>query len=214
MANATASVRAGNDFPGTFPPSPDPYTIADLPPRFLDKIEVSETGCWLWTASTTRHGYGRIGRGRRGEGWTVAHRFAYERAIGQIAEGLELDHLCRVPRCANPWHVEPVTHAENVRRGRQGNGSGTCRSGRHAWTDENIITEGDNVQRCRPCRNEWGRDQYEGEAPGERTHCPQGHPYSGDNLHIRPNGNRHCRACHRERERRRYHERKAERDAA
>ena len=33
------------------------------------------------------------------------------------------------------------------------------------------------------------------------THCPQGHPYSGDNLHVRPDGSRHCRACHRERER-------------
>ena len=33
-----------------------------------------------------------------------------------------------------------------------------------------------------------------------KTHCPKGHPYSGDNLHIKPNGKRHCRACHRERE--------------
>jgi len=28
------------------------------------------------------------------------------------------------------------------------------------------------------------------------THCPQGHPYSGDNLYIRPgNGYRQCREC-------------------
>ena len=32
-------------------------------------------------------------------------------------------------------------------------------------------------------------------APGEKTHCPQGHPYSGDNLRIRANGNRACRIC-------------------
>lgn len=35
-----------------------------------------------------------------------------------------------------------------------------------------------------------------------RTHCPRGHPYSGDNLHMRPNGSRRCRACHRLEQRR------------
>jgi len=32
------------------------------------------------------------------------------------------------------------------------------------------------------------------------THCPSGHPYSGDNLAILPNGERRCRECHRVRE--------------
>ena len=35
-----------------------------------------------------------------------------------------------------------------------------------------------------------------------KTHCPQGHPYEGDNLRIRPNGWRACRACGRETTRR------------
>ena len=30
------------------------------------------------------------------------------------------------------------------------------------------------------------------------THCPKGHPYSGDNLYVPPNGQRACRACHKE----------------
>lgn len=38
------------------------------------------------------------------------------------------------------------------------------------------------------------------------THCPQGHPYSGDNLYIRNCGRRMCRACNNER-RRKYHQR-------
>ena len=37
------------------------------------------------------------------------------------------------------------------------------------------------------------------------THCPKGHPYEGDNLMLLPNGWRHCRTCHNERSRRRYH---------
>lgn len=28
-----------------------------------------------------------------------------------------------------------------------------------------------------------------------KTHCPQGHPYKGFNLQVRPNGHRHCRVC-------------------
>jgi hypothetical protein len=32
-----------------------------------------------------------------------------------------------------------------------------------------------------------------------RTHCPKGHPYDGDNLGIRPDGSRRCRACGRDR---------------
>lgn len=34
-----------------------------------------------------------------------------------------------------------------------------------------------------------------------KTHCPQGHPYDNDNTRVRPNGQRACRACERERKR-------------
>ena len=36
-----------------------------------------------------------------------------------------------------------------------------------------------------------------------KTHCPQGHPYSGDNLYVAPRGSRECRTCQREAGRRR-----------
>ena len=29
----------------------------------------------------------------------------------------------------------------------------------------------------------------------KKTHCPQGHPYFGDNLYLIPSGGRDCRAC-------------------
>lgn len=39
-----------------------------------------------------------------------------------------------------------------------------------------------------------------GNAQARRTHCAQGHPYIGDNLHVRPrNGKRECRQCMRDR---------------
>lgn len=28
-----------------------------------------------------------------------------------------------------------------------------------------------------------------------KTHCPAGHPYSGDNLYVNPSGQRQCRTC-------------------
>ncbi len=41
-----------------------------------------------------------------------------------------------------------------------------------------------------------------------RKHCRQGHPYDQDNTYIRSNGHRQCRACGRERQRKRYRERR------
>jgi hypothetical protein len=41
-----------------------------------------------------------------------------------------------------------------------------------------------------------------------KTRCPRGHRLAGKNVY-RWRGERHCRTCHRERERRRYHAQKA-----
>lgn len=46
-----------------------------------------------------------------------------------------------------------------------------------------------------------------------KTHCPQGHPYSGENLHIRPGGGRRCKECNCIQARAYYHKHKKERAA-
>ena len=48
----------------------------------------------------------------------LAHRVAYEAEHGPIPDDLVLDHLCRVRNCVRVDHLEPVTQAENNRRGR------------------------------------------------------------------------------------------------
>lgn len=68
------------------------------------------TGCWLWLGRLNNHGYAVFSK-------TYIHRQNWIEANGPVPDGLELDHLCRVPQCVNPSHLEPVTHRENMRRG-------------------------------------------------------------------------------------------------
>lgn len=75
---------------------------------------VNESGCWIWQFSRSPSGYGQVWH----EGKLAqAHRIYYEKEVGPIPTGLDLDHLCRVRACVNPEHLEPVTRAVNARRG-------------------------------------------------------------------------------------------------
>jgi hypothetical protein len=85
------------------------------PERFQNKIMPEpNSGCWLWTASVNRLGYGHF---RWNGSIKGAHRVAYELAHGQIPDNFEIDHKCKVRSCVNPDHLELVTHKINVLRG-------------------------------------------------------------------------------------------------
>lgn len=84
--------------------------------RFFQKVRCEEgDGCWVWLASLQGDGYGYFHRPQGGT--TYAHIVCYEFFHGKKPEGMDLDHLCRNPRCVNPSHLELVTHRENVLRG-------------------------------------------------------------------------------------------------
>lgn len=86
--------------------------------RLLSRLVIDPSGCLLWTGARNDHGYGHLGLSGQGSPDVYVHRFMYELFAGPIPDGLELDHLCRVPHCASVAHLEPVTHAENLRRAR------------------------------------------------------------------------------------------------
>lgn len=86
--------------------------MSALPFKIEDRGYASE--CWVWRGFKVK-GYGRASvRGRK----VVAHRAVYEEVVGPVPEGLVVDHLCGVPACVNPEHLEAVTREENCRRGR------------------------------------------------------------------------------------------------
>lgn len=93
-----------------------------LAERFAEKttpaVDLSPNGmadCLLWTGGRISTGYGEMAR-ELGE--TLAHRLAWLLDGRVFPAGLpHLDHLCRRPLCVNVDHLEPVTHAENLRRG-------------------------------------------------------------------------------------------------
>lgn len=74
------------------------------------------TQCWLWQGARVG-GRLRYGCLRDGDRHQYAHRIMYRAHVGPIPRGLVLDHLCEVPWCVRPSHLEAVTQSENIRRG-------------------------------------------------------------------------------------------------
>lgn len=184
--------------------------------RFWSKVEKTKT-CWLWMGGVNPWGYGNFTISSAGQSINnSAHRYAYELIKGPIPPGLELDHLCRVRHCVNPEHLEPVTPAENQRRGAgfvADNAKKThCVNG-HLLSGENLILKpGKSWRICLTCARSHARRHQREKRARERarrpadhrrhngnsikTHCKRGHLFDSANT-LTYRGMRFCRACRR-----------------
>lgn len=90
--------------------------------QYYDIVQVSEyvdTSCWIWKKALTEKGYAQFWCKPYGTGKSKnhkGHRVSYMHYIGEISEDKQLDHLCQVECCVNPWHTEQVDNAENCYR--------------------------------------------------------------------------------------------------
>lgn len=119
--------------------------------RLLNRLSIGGWGqCWEWKGCKSV-GYGKI------SGYSKmhsTHRVAYTLWRGLIPDGCALDHLCRNRACANPAHLEIVTHRENILRGTGVTARNAlkthCKYG-HEFTPDNTYARQDGRE-CLTCK--------------------------------------------------------------
>lgn len=150
------------------------------------------TRCWVWQRHCNPKGYARAKLPPHYKTSKAVYRVSYELWVGPIPDGLHIDHLCRVPSCVNPAHLEPVTPAENTRRASiyrvHGPTKPCCKYG-HTYTPETTRYTSRGSRFCGVC--------YPKRERQPATACPKGHVYSENEPPV-SHGRRRCRVCHAE----------------
>lgn len=85
--------------------------LADRFWRFVQKTD----GCWLWTGSKSKAGYGRLSGGKRGATPLIASRVSWLLHFGPIPDGKMILHVCDTPACVRPNHLFPGTAEMNAK---------------------------------------------------------------------------------------------------
>lgn len=95
--------------------------------------------CWPWRGTIRRKGYGQMSVAGRTR---LAHRLAYELAVGPIPDGLQVCHRCDNPPCCNPAHLFLGTAADNQHdKGAKGRAArGSANGGGGKLTEDQVRT--------------------------------------------------------------------------
>lgn len=121
-----------------------------LPGRFWEKVLLPtvERGCWDWTGSLTKGGYGRFVAGNGDTAVShgrivLAHRLVLQAKLGrELVRGEAALHRCDRPCCVNPDHIWLGSQLENIAdrnaKGRQARQKGEAH-GRSKLTDAAVV---------------------------------------------------------------------------
>lgn len=129
--------------------------------RFNMKWEPNKRGCWEWTSTLSKAGYGKIWY----EGKQIpAHRMAWAIHRGPIPKGAMICHICDNPKCVNPLHLyigDGFTNQQDaVNRKRHKEARKThCPKG-HPYSISNTYLWR-NQRACRKCRYTLNKVRYE-----------------------------------------------------
>lgn len=87
------------------------FTVTETPEqRFFAKTRIDPDGCIRWTAGKQVSGYGKFYAGGKTH---RAHKWFYEKMVGTVKDGYQLDHLCANRDCVNIEHLREATPQEN-----------------------------------------------------------------------------------------------------
>lgn len=115
------------------------------------------TPCVFLRRRPSREGYVIVDFGPRQARISMsAHRAMFMAFVGNVPDGLELDHLCRERACVNHEHLEPVSHRTNVLRGVGPTASNAKKSACSAGHEYDRVTPSGG-RACRRCEGDYVR---------------------------------------------------------
>lgn len=126
---------------------------------------IQDCGCWEYDGFLDKDGYPLLCVTKReGNTTSYVYRYYFEKWVRPIPKGMELDHLCFNRNCINPAHLQPVTHAENIRRSYVNNQNHLyCKNGhsREEAGTYRFIRNGKESMTCLRCRNKSNQRYYQ-----------------------------------------------------
>src|SRR5262245_2541704 len=102
---------------------------------FLSRFEKRPSGCWEWTGTIEKRGYGVLTIDDRQ--WR-AHRYSYVRVNGPVADTLLICHKCNNKLCVNPDHLYAGSERDNGRDRADAGSSKGIRNGRAHLTEVDV----------------------------------------------------------------------------
>lgn len=114
------------------------------------------SGCWLWTSSVIKSGYGTIWADG---GPQRAHRISWELHRGPIPPGLDVLHRCDVRCCVNPDHLWLGTDVDNQRdciaKGRRHSCRGVAHH-KNKLTEQQVLAIRADSRGCKRLSRQYG----------------------------------------------------------